>query len=43
MSSFQEPRKKTYQGIFLAIIRPETTSGMINIRAIAEGLKGKFT
>jgi beta-galactosidase len=40
MSSFQQPKKKTYQGICLAIIRPETTPGKINIRATAEGLKG---
>ena len=39
MSSFQQPRKKAYQGICLAIIRPETTPGKINIRATAEGLK----
>ncbi|MGQ9621474.1 MAG: glycoside hydrolase family 2 TIM barrel-domain containing protein [Bacteroidales bacterium] len=39
MSSFQQPRKKTYQGICLAVIRPETTPGTINVRATAEGLK----
>jgi beta-galactosidase len=39
MSSFQQPKKKTYQGICLAIIRPETTPGKINIRANVEGLK----
>jgi beta-galactosidase len=39
MSSFQQPGKKAYQGICLAIIRPETTPGNINIRATAEGLK----
>jgi beta-galactosidase len=39
MSSFQQPAKKAYQGICLAIIRPETTPGRINIRATAEGLK----
>jgi len=39
MSSFQQPRKKTYQGICLAIIRPETIPGKINVRATAEGLK----
>jgi beta-galactosidase len=39
MSSFQQPKKKAYQGICLAIIRPETTSGKINVRATAEGLK----
>lgn len=39
MSSLQQPRKKSYQGICLAIIRPETTPGKIRLRATAEGLK----
>jgi beta-galactosidase len=39
MSSFQQPRKKAYQGICLAIIRPETTPGKIRVRATTEGLK----
>jgi beta-galactosidase len=39
MSSFQQPRKKAYQGICLAIIRPEKTPGKINVKATAEGLK----
>jgi beta-galactosidase len=39
MSSFQQPGKKAYQGICLAIIRPETTPGKISVRATAEGLK----
>jgi beta-galactosidase len=39
MSSFQQPKKKAYQGICLAIIRPEITPGKISIRATAEGLK----
>ena len=39
MTSFQQPKKKTYQGICLAIVRPEKTRGKINIRATAEGLK----
>jgi beta-galactosidase len=39
MSSFQQPRKKTFHGICLAIIRPEATPGSISIRATAEGLK----
>lgn len=39
MSSFQQPKKKAFQGICLAIIRPETTPGKINVRATAEGLK----
>jgi beta-galactosidase len=42
MSSFQQPRKKAYQGICLAIIRPETTPGKISVRASAEGLKEAF-
>ena len=39
MSSFQQPMKKAYQGICLAIIRPEAIPGRINVRATAEGLK----
>jgi beta-galactosidase len=39
MSSFQQPRKKSYHGICLAIIRPETTPGKISVRATADGLK----
>ena len=39
MSSFQQPKKKAYQGICLVIIRPETIPGKINVRATAEGLK----
>lgn len=39
MSSFQQPHKKSYQGICLAIIRPETTPGKISIRATAKGVK----
>lgn len=39
MSSFQQPVKKAYQGICLAIVRPETTPGKIYLRATAEGLK----
>ena len=39
MSSFQQPRKKAYQGICLAIIRPETTPGKISVKATAEGLQ----
>jgi beta-galactosidase len=39
MSSFQLPQKKAYQGICLAIIRPEKTPGVINLKATAEGLK----
>ncbi len=39
MSSFQQPRKKTYQGICMAIIRPEKAPGEIKIKATADGLK----
>lgn len=39
MSSFQQPHKKSYQGICLAIVRPEITPGTITLRATAEGLK----
>ena len=39
MSSFKQAKKKTYQGICLAIIRPETTPGRIHIRASADSLK----
>ena len=39
MSSFQQPKKKAYQGICLAIVRPETTPGKIKVRATADGLK----
>ncbi len=42
MSSFQQPRKKAYQGICLAIIRPETVPGKISVRATAEGLKEAY-
>jgi beta-galactosidase len=39
MSSFQQPKKKAYQGICMAIIRPETAPGNIYVKATAEGLK----
>lgn len=39
MSSFQQPMKKTYQGVCLAIIQPEPTPGKISVKATAEGLK----
>ena len=42
ISSFQQPEKKTFQGICLAIIRPETKPGRIYVRATAKGLKGAF-
>lgn len=39
MASFQQPRRKTYQGKCLAIILPEVTPGKITIKATSEGLK----
>jgi beta-galactosidase len=40
MSSFQKPEKKVYQGVCLAIIRPDKTPGNISVKASAEGLAG---
>lgn len=39
MASFQQPERKTFQGVCMAIVRPETTPGKINIKATSEGLK----
>lgn len=39
LASFQHPERKTYQGVCLTIVRPETTPGIINIKATSEGLK----
>ena len=39
MSSFQQPRKKTWQGRCLVIVRPEVTPGTIIIKAQSDGLK----
>jgi len=39
LASFKQPERKTFQGVCLAIVRPETTPGKINIKATAEGLK----
>jgi beta-galactosidase len=39
MASFQYPERKTYQGVCLAIVRPESSPGKINIKAASEGLK----
>jgi beta-galactosidase len=39
MSSFQQPRKKTWQGRCLVIVRPEGEAGKILLTARAEGLK----
>jgi len=40
ISSFQQPEKKTFHGICLAVIRPESNPGKIYVRANAKGLKG---
>lgn len=39
MSGFQQPKKKTWQGICLVIVQPGTKTGKIKVRATAEGLK----
>jgi beta-galactosidase len=39
MSSFQQPRKKTWQGRCLAILRPKGETGNITLKAKAEGLQ----
>jgi beta-galactosidase len=39
MASFSQPERNTYEGVCLAIVRPETAPGKINIRATCEGLK----
>ena len=39
MSSFQQPRKKIWQGRCLVIVRPEVTPEKIVIKAKSEGLK----
>lgn len=39
LSSFQQPEKKSFQGVCLVIIRPESDPGKIHIRATAKGLK----
>lgn len=39
MSSFQQPRKTTYQGKCLAIVRPKGKAGKIILKAKAEGLQ----
>lgn len=40
MSSFQQPRKKSWQGRCLAIVRPKGKAGKILLTARAEGLEG---
>jgi beta-galactosidase len=39
MSSFQQPRKKTWQGKCLAILRPKGEPGKITLNAKADGLQ----
>jgi beta-galactosidase len=39
MSSFQQPKRKTWQGVCLAIVRPGTKTGKIKVTATAEGFK----
>jgi len=39
LASFQQPERKTFMGVCMAIVRPETTPGKIIIKATAEGLK----
>jgi beta-galactosidase len=39
MSSFQQPRKRTWQGRCQAIVKPEGEAGKILLTARAEGLK----
>ena len=39
MASFQQPERKFYQGVCLAIVHPATTKGKIYIKATSEGLK----
>jgi beta-galactosidase len=40
LGSFQQPRKTSYQGRCLAIVRPKGKSGKINLKATSNGLKG---
>lgn len=42
MSSFQQPRKKSWHGRCLVIVRPDVTQGEIVIKAKSEGLKESF-
>lgn len=39
ISGFQQPKKKSYHGVCLAIVRPTKTAGTINLIAKGEGLK----
>jgi beta-galactosidase len=39
LGSFQQPRKTSYQGRCLAIVRPKGKAGKINLKATSNGLK----
>jgi len=39
LASFQQSERKTYEGICMVIIRPETIPGKIHIKATSDGLK----
>ncbi|QJW89882.1 DUF4982 domain-containing protein [Spirosoma taeanense] len=39
MASFQQPKRTTFRGRCLAVIRPQTTSGTITLTATAAGLQ----
>ena len=39
MTSFQQPRKTTFQGICLAIVRPKGGAGKIILKASSNGLE----
>jgi beta-galactosidase len=44
LSSFQKPERKTFRGKCLVIIRPSARSGIINLKATANGLsEGQIT
>jgi beta-galactosidase len=39
MGSFQQNERKTFQGVCLLIVSPETKPGVINVKATSKGLK----
>jgi beta-galactosidase len=43
LTSFQQPRKTTYQGICLAIVRPKGGAGKIILKATSNGLESATT
>ena len=43
LTSFQQPRKNTYQGICLAIVRPKGVAGKIILKATSNGLESATT